>query len=83
LATVQATRLTPLEPVSKRSARPDAHLDTALDRSKITVIFDRRHVTACTCWAIPDDRQHALCHPASPSLVHARPDRTAYFETGS
>jgi hypothetical protein len=46
---------------------PDASLDTALDR----------HVTACTC------NQHALRHPASPSLIHERPDRTAYFETRS
>jgi len=65
------------EPVSKRSARPDAHLDTALDRSKIYGIFDRRHVTAHTC------HQHVLHRPATPSLVHALPDRTAYFETGS
>ena len=36
-----------------------------------------RHVTARTC------HQHALRRPASPSLVHERPDRTAYFETGS
>ncbi|HYM44946.1 MAG TPA: FAD-dependent oxidoreductase, partial [Solirubrobacteraceae bacterium] len=44
----------------------NASLDTALDR----------HVTARTC------HQHALRRPASPSLVHERPDRTAYFETG-
>jgi DNA-binding transcriptional ArsR family regulator len=66
-----------LEPVSRRSSRPDAHLDTALDRSKIPWIFDRRHVMACAC------HQHALRHPATPSLIHEHPDRTAYSETGS
>jgi len=44
---------------------------------QIDRIFDRRHVTARTC------HQHALRHPAAPSLVHERPDRTAYFEAGS
>src|ERR1700739_1632775 len=50
-----------LEGLSKRSARPDEHLDTALDR----------HVPACTC------HQHALRRPASPSfsaLAGGRPD---------
>ncbi len=32
---------------------------------------------ACAC------HQHALHRPASPSLVHERPDRTAYFKTRS
>ena len=57
----------PLEPVSKRSARLDAPLDTALDR----------HVPACPCY------QHELHRPATPSLVQRHPSRTAYFETGS
>jgi hypothetical protein len=56
-----------LEPLSKRSARPDASPDAAPDR----------HVPAWPCY------QHGLHRPASPSLVHERPDRTAYFESGS
>jgi len=51
-------------------------MDTALDRSKINRIFDRRHVTARAC------HQHALRrvggHPI-PSLIHEHPDHTAYF----
>jgi hypothetical protein len=45
----------------------DASLDTALDR----------HATACAC------HQHALHRPATPSLVHERTGRTAYFERRS
>jgi hypothetical protein len=44
---------------------------------QIEGIFDRRHVTACAC------HQHALRHPATPSLIQKRPDHTAYLETGS
>jgi uncharacterized protein len=57
----------PCEAVSKPGARPDASLDTALDR----------HVTARTC------HQHALHRPATTSLAHKRPDRTPDFETAS
>jgi hypothetical protein len=64
---IPSLRYCGLEGLSKRSARPDAHLDAALDR----------HVTACAC------HQHALHRPASPSLVQAHPDRTAYFERPS
>jgi Aminotransferase class-V len=66
-AASRARGLRALEPLSKRSARPDASLDTALDR----------HVPAWPCY------RHGLHRPATPSLVHERPDRTAYFESGS
>jgi len=49
---------------------------------QIDGIFDRRHVTACTCWAILDDRQRALRraggHPirrvGGHSIIHEHPD---------
>jgi len=51
-------------------------------------IFDRRHGTtdqrsSSTCWAILDDRQHALRRVGGHSIIHEHPDHTAYSETGS
>jgi hypothetical protein len=48
----------------KMSGTPGPSLDTALDR----------HVTSCTY------NQHALRRPATTSLVHERPERTAHLE---